>query len=304
MLIKLFQQPFPYDSALSSKVRVAAFFGVFILVFLLAFKPFDLDQFSFTNLIFICSVYGFVTFVCVLLTNVFIPLLSPETFREESWTTGKQILLTAFIIIIVGLGNYLVSPLLVDTSLDLSDAIWFQGITLSIAIFPVVVFILIKQNNLLKKYSRGAEYIEKELQEQSPAEELEDMPLKQSPQRKIVLLGDYQNEQLELYIDDLYLVTSASNYIKIFHLKKDKLVYSILRSTLRKAEEVLLEHQNFYKCHRAYIINLDKVEHVNGNAQGYKVDVKDHSEPVPVSRTLNKEFCDRLLAFRKNTAST
>jgi len=112
-------------------------------------------------------------------------------------------------------------------------------------------------------------------------------------------LGDYQNEKVEVYVDDLHLVTSASNYIKVFHLQKEQLVYSIIRSTLKKAEETLLEHPNFFKCHRAYIINLDKVVHVEGNAQGYKVRVAGHEELVPVSRNLNGEFSDKLLAFRK-----
>ena len=116
--------------------------------------------------------------------------------------------------------------------------------------------------------------------------------------KKIILSGDYQNEKIELFPEDLFLISSASNYIKVFHLRKNVLVHSIIRSTLKKAEETLSEYPNFFKCHRAFIVNLDKVVHVEGNAQGYKIKIDGHDELIPVSRNLNSEFSDKLLAFK------
>ena len=72
----------------------------------------------------------------------------------------------------------------------------------------------------------------------------------------------------------------------------------ILRSTLKKAEETLRPFPCFFKSHRAYIINLDKVIHVQGNAQGYKIRLQELEELVPVSRNMNTEFSDKLLAWR------
>jgi hypothetical protein len=37
---------------------------------------------------------------------------------------------------------------------------------------------------------------------------------------------------------------------------------------------------------------------VEGNAQGYKIKIDGHDELIPVSRNLNNEFSDKLLAFR------
>ncbi len=81
--------------------------------------------------------------------------------------------------------------------------------------------------------------------------------------------------------------------------KKAAVVYSLVRSTLKRAEEILITHPNFFKCHRAFIVNLDKVVHVEGNAQGYKIKLDGYDELIPVSRNLNGEFSDKLLAFRK-----
>jgi DNA-binding LytR/AlgR family response regulator len=73
--------------------------------------------------------------------------------------------------------------------------------------------------------------------------------------------------------------------------------------TMKKAEEALEAWPGFFRCHRAYIVNLDKVQHVEGNAQGYRLRFPDVEEPVPVSRNLNSEFSDKLLAIRNNATS-
>lgn len=302
-LLQSLKQPFPYEVSPKNKLGMAAFFGLFIFAFLMIFKPFDLDFFPTQRLILISAGYGLITFTCVFLSTVFFPICLPGSFSESRWTTGKQIIFTAGVIFFVGLVNYLVSPLLVDSTLTLNNAIWFQGITISIGLIPISIFILLRQNRLLRKFSHQADIIEKKLKEKHEAGENHTPQFHKPVSNKITLLGDYQNEKIEVYIDDLHLVTSASNYIKVFHLQKDTLVYSIIRSTLKKAEETLLSHPNFFKCHRAYIINLDKVVHVEGNAQGYKLRIKGHDELIPVSRNLNAEFSDKLLAFRNDSVS-
>src|SRR5688572_17830824 len=118
--------------------------------------------------------------------------------------------------------------------------------------------------------------------------------------KAIILTGDYQHEKVEVNTGNLHLVASANNYIKVYHENKGTLSYSIIRSTLKKTEETLVDHSNFFKCHRAYIINLDKVIHVEGNAQGYKIRIQGHEDLIPVSRNLNSEFSDKLLAYRKH----
>ena len=299
-IFQILKQPFPYEALPERKLGMAAFFGIFIFAFLVVFKPFDLDKYPFYRLAMISFAYGMITFGCVLTSATVLPFLFPTAFNENTWTTGKHILLTTGIIFFVGLVNYLLSPFLVDSNLSLYNAIWFQGITLAIAIMPITIFILLRQNRLLKKFSRQAKILEKKLQEKHEANGGHENEKPVS--NKIVLSGDYQNEKVELYTDDLYIVTSASNYIKLFHLQREKLVYSIIRSTLKKAESSILDHPNFFKCHRAFIINLDKVVHVEGNAQGYRVRIDGHDELIPVSRNLNNEFSDKLLAFRKHVS--
>lgn len=296
---QLLKQPFPYDASLRSSLGRAAFFGLFVFGFLLVFKPFDLDKFVFERLLFLSAVYGLITFTCLFSCSIIIPRLFPALFSEARWTTGKQIIFIIFTVIVVGLVNYLISPLLVYTSLNLRDAIWFQGITILMALLPISFFVLFRQNRLLKKYSEQAASLEKKLMERQAAQEQPEKKHSENSTAPIILTGDYQHEKVEVNTGNLHLIASANNYIKVYHEKKGSLSYSIIRSTLKKTEEILVDHTNFFKCHRAYIINLDKVIHVEGNAQGYKVKIQGHDDLIPVSRNLNSEFSDKLLAYRK-----
>lgn len=298
-IFQLLKQPFPYNPSWRPALGRAAFFGLFIFMFLFVFRPFELDKFNVAKLVFICGAYGFITFACLLSSNLIIPGLFPAWFSERRWTTGRHILYIAFIVIFVGLVNYLFSPLIVGSKLNLRDALWFQGITILVALIPISFYTLYMQTRLLKKYSEQAADLEKKLMTKQETEKKTEIVVENNLPKPIILTGDYQHEKIELYPDQLHLVSSASNYIKVYHDHKGVLNYSIIRSTLKKTEEMLSEHSNFFKCHRAYIINLDKVVHVEGNAQGYRIKVSGHDDLIPVSRNLNNEFSDKLLAYRK-----
>jgi len=170
---------------------------------------------------------------------------------------------------------------------------------LAVAVLPVSIYILIKQNLLLKKFREQASNIETKLQEKKKQHESGPGDPQSPDPSMITLTGDYQQERLELSPNELYVVASASNYVKLFHRRREKLEYSIIRSTLKKTEETLLPYSNFFKCHRAYIINLDKVSHVDGNAQGYRIKIDGYDDLIPVSRNLNSEFSDKLLSLRR-----
>lgn len=315
--MNIFKQSFPFTSSWKSQLKTALGFGLFVLIFLLVFKPFGLDGLPMNWLLVVSISYGSITFTCIFLTLLILPFFFPSFFNEDKWTTGKQIVHTVAVIVLVGVVNYLVSPFLVDTNYSLRDMLWFQGITLAIALLPVSIFTLWKQNNLLKKFEQQAVVLEKKLKEKLEADKKQE-PVDLQPEKKtelpsIELTGDYQGEKIVLYPDDLYFITAANNYIKVYFTKnghlpgkdKNEIVqgkpsYSIIRMTMKKAEEALEGWPGFFRCHRAYIINLDKVAHVEGNAQGYKIRLTNTEESIPVSRNLNNEFSDKLLAIRNN----
>lgn len=302
--MNILNQKFPCNTSWKSHFFSALGFGLFITVFLLIFKPFHLDTLPTKRLLFLCGMYGLVTFACIFIVALIGPTLFPTFFKEETWTTGKQILIIAIIVMLIGLSNYLLAHSLTGSDQSFRNFLWYQGITLLIGLLPITIFTLLKWNRLLRKFEEQAAALEKRLQEKLEPEKKPEAPNlpdeKKNDLTVIELNGDYHGERIVLPPEDLYFIVAANNYIKVYFIKKEKVSYSILRMTMKKAEEVLQPWPGFFRCHRAYIVNLDKVQHVEGNAQGYRLRLNGVEEAIPVSRNLNSEFSDKLFALRNS----
>jgi hypothetical protein len=251
----------------------------------------------------VSSIYAAITFTCIMVADIILPHLLPGFFKETGWTTGKQIIYITGIVVLVGVVNYSISPLMVETGYSLQDAIRFQGITIAVGLLPITIYTFFKKNLLLKKFEQQAAILEIKLQEKIEAEQQPSLPVDTTVPNKLCIefTGDYQHEKLLLPADEIYMISSANNYVKIYYLKKGKIAYSIIRMTMKKVEETLEAWPAFFRCHRAHIVNLDKIQHVEGNAQGYRLRFPDVEETIPVSRNLNSEFSDKLLALRNNS---
>ncbi len=88
------------------------------------------------------------------------------------------------------------------------------------------------------------------------------------------------NDDFNLNLDNFVYAKSDKNYTYIY--LEDK-VY-LKRIPLKSLEDQLSGFQFIIKCHRSYLVNLYKIEAIKGNTQGYKLNVKNCVEEVPVSR--------------------
>ena len=202
-------------------------------------------------------------------------------------------------VFLIGLANFISSHYLVGSPLTLRYIFWFQFVTVSIGTTPIVIFVLLRQNQQLKKYSAEAASLQSKIADMYKMETKSSADaVKVDDNERIVIKGDYQKEKVDVKVSDLLYVSSANNYVKLYYFDNGKVVYSILRITMKKMEDNLLPYPNFFRCHRAYMINLYRVKEVIGNAQGYKIKLEDVEELIPVSRNLNAEFSDKVLSKR------
>jgi DNA-binding LytR/AlgR family response regulator len=149
-----------------------------------------------------------------------------------------------------------------------------------VGIFPTLINVLLHQRRLMKTYHAAATEMSNHI---APVEHL-DTGL-------ITLTGDNQNESLRLSVDALRYIAAADNYVQVHHIVDGQPRKTMLRSTLKKMEEALTGHPRLYRCHRTYLVNLDFVSHISGNAQGYRLHLRDENDiSIPVSRNLNDEI--------------
>lgn len=284
-MISFFHRPFPYSENLRKKFLSSAGISLFVFLFLLVFKPFGMNHME-ENQLPITAGYGAVTFIVAMLTNLIIPRLFPSIFNEDVWSVGKEIIYIQFVIFLIALGNLFFTVWLGFDRMSLRGLANFELITLAVAAIPITVMILVKQNVLLKRNLLAAQELSENLYHK------ERLLSKSGEQVTIYTQNPKDNFTIE--IKDIYYITSADNYVEVFYFNSNNLVKKILRTTMRSVQGNLKLFSQFYRCHRAFIVNLEKVKKVTGNAQGYRLILEDTIEQIPVARSMNTEISQRL----------
>ncbi|MBL7849810.1 MAG: LytTR family transcriptional regulator [Cyclobacteriaceae bacterium] len=268
-----------------SKLIWAASFGIYVFFFLVIFRPFGLDTFSDSTTALYSLGFGAITFITMLLNLIILPKVFHKFFDEEQWTTGREILVTLVHIFLIGVINSVFVQLVFDIPTSLSRFIYLEFVTLVLAIVPVTVWTLIIENRLLKRNIQEANIINtsrKPLIEKTPQDD------------EVFIRSENKMESAKWRTDQIFYITSADNYIKIGILVNERFQVIMLRNTLKRVENDLRDFHMFFRCHRAFIVNLEKVEAVSGNARGLKLKLKNCPEEIPVSRALNEEISIRL----------
>ncbi|MBC7915367.1 MAG: LytTR family transcriptional regulator [Pyrinomonadaceae bacterium] len=286
-------QPFPGCKSSLKSIRSAAISGFIVFFIIFFLEPFGFNSVPNELILFHAVLYGLITFVITIANMLLLPILLSNSFDEKRWTVGKEILIMSWHILTISSANAYLTHILYGWNLSFTTFLVFLGYTSAIGIFPIGILVQLKYIALLKKHQQVADTIEPTLFTENESKEQDNQMVR--------LLGDYQNEVLEITAHDLLFISTADNYIQVFHSKNNSIVTTFLRSTLKKAEENLNEFPIFFRCHRTFLVNLKKIEHVSGNAQGLKLYLRGHSEFIPVSRSLTQQLKQQL--YKQNNPS-
>ena len=121
-----------------------------------------------------------------------------------------------------------------------------------------------------------------------------DEPAKnESEKQKITLFDNSGALKLSLNPENLYYIESDDNYIKVWYTdSKGELKQYILRCRLKTVEEDF-KGSPLVRCHRKYIVNLNKVSMLRKESDGYVLDLQNEAIP-PISVT--KTYTDAVLS--------
>jgi len=281
------RQPYPFEKRWSQTLRSAFWVGAFVALFLFFFKPFgtQIDEGYEWVYLKICAMYGLVTAIVTILVNGFC-LLLPTIFNEEKWRVWKEILFIMFFIGCIGFGNLLLAHTTMNVPLNAQSFLTWQGLTFAVGIFPTFIGAFLTQTKLSRRYTAEAAQLSGQVH-----------PPAAAAHQTVTLTGDNQNETLRLDADQIAYLSAADNYVQVFYFEKGILKNRMLRATLKKMEDALSTCPQFFRCHRTYLVNLEKVEKVSGNAQGYRLHLEGVETTVPVSRNLNESIQAKLTAI-------
>lgn len=277
-MLRLWHQPYPFENSARHTWRISLLFGVFIGLFLWVFQPFGLSEWHTDAKSLKLLGFGLVSFGIMELGGRLWPALWPTFFREERWTVGREIGFLLWTLALISVGNWLYWQWITDDTYANLSLLKMVAYTLLIGVFPVVGLVLYKYIRQLKKYSTSATEMTAHTHGQDLAES----------DTVLTLLADNEKDRLTLRSSALLYVESSDNYCTVVYRTDDgPLQKRLLRSSLTRIETQINRPHHIVRCHRSYVVNLDNVVRVTGNAQGYRLHVPGSDAAVPVARQYN-----------------
>jgi hypothetical protein len=252
---------------------------VVCVVFILAlFEPFSFRLNSLGQMwvlvgfacltLFIASV-GFVLF----------PMVFKRFYHPDQWTIGRSLLNNVVFLLMMGIGVVCYDYFIVMKQLPAYFPTGFfvdLFAVLTIGIVPLSIITIVNQNRALKRNLKSSEEINRALSERIKHDTVKE---------GVITLSGSTKESVTTQPENILYIEATGNYVNVHYKQDGKLTCKLLRTTIRQIEETLQQEPAFVRCHRTYIVNTGWIDRVTGNAQGYKLYLRDTSEEIPVSRT-------------------
>lgn len=97
--------------------------------------------------------------------------------------------------------------------------------------------------------------------------------------------------KISIMLENLLYIESSDNYVTIYYLNKLGLSHFLLRNTLKWMEENLTKETPLVRCHRSYMVNMDKVKIVKKVKGDIVIELDEEGTPdIPVSKTYYETF--------------
>ena len=278
-------KPYPLFVKPKPKLIIAFGIGLFIFVFLSIFNPFDFETFTKQESLYYKVLYSSITIV-VILVNVFIvQFLFSSFINKKSWKVYKEILIDLEIVIVITILNWILSDYSSFYDKDsYFDFRFFLMATISVGVIPLSFYIVVEE----RIFSKRQEQKKKEQKvKQNTIIDVGDV---------VTIKGDNKNEIIKIELQGLLYITSEKNYCSIFYLEDGKIKEKLLRSSLNKIERQLKPYNFVFRCHKSFIVNMNNIEKIIGNAHRYNFVLKNVSNIlIPISRKFSKKELKKIV---------
>jgi len=226
-LLKKLSEPFPEDTSLLNNILSITGVGIFVTLFLYLIQPFGLSNYP-KNPFWICLWFGIVTIVAGIVYDLFGLYVLKLAKDMPSWTLWKWILNATFLVLFIGICNYLFMTFLMGWETFVWKRFFYTVYsTLAIGIFPIIFSGLMVQMNAYKRNQKQAENIQSALP-----------PIAKKAQL-ITLSSQNNNQTLQLPLDHLFYLEAQQNYVSIYHLQEGNIIKTMFRNTIKQMEEQL-----------------------------------------------------------------
>lgn len=274
-----FDKPFPFIEKKNHRILASILFSGFIFVFLLIFQPFGISNIEYYKPMFIAGFSG-ITFIVLLFSFFVPPAIFKNFFDFNKWTIKKNLIFIIVQFLIITVLNWIYNSIIGKGITEQHSLFFFVFITTSVGIIPTFFLIYITEKNLARKNQLIAANFTENAKHQKDT----------SKNTVINLVSKNNDETITIDLKQLICVKSEGNYLKVYFLQENNVTSKLIRNSISKMEEQLIIFEQVKRCHRSFLVNLDKVEKMTGNARSLNLHISSIDFTIPVSRSFPKEI--------------
>ena len=276
---QLFTKKLPRNFLLRNPVLGGLTLAVFMLGFTAAYRPLGSHASLGISYIETMALYSFIAGFSVI---ILIYLLNQLPFFsvKSSWNLKKELL--AILITLFGLGVAIyLAAFIVEPPADRWNFPTFFDSVFNAFLVGILPFIFFTSVNIPYLSSHFVELEKPEKNDNQQAEPTEE---------RINISSQLKKESLSFFPSQFLFAESDGNYVH-FHLSENGKPRKVtIRNSISNIEEQLAGHPEFFRTHRAFIVNLKKVQRKLGNSSGYRLKLSDAETEIPVSRQKSKDL--------------
>jgi hypothetical protein len=285
-ILSVLNQPYPFYYGSNRLLKLSLIIVCFITLFLVVIKPFDtnINEFKY-NYFITCVIYGMISGLSFLTTTIVLTVFCSGHCKEEKWTVAKELKVMIILLFIIGNANFFIRNLINTNHDNYKLTYYFEELihTCLVGIFPIGFFTMFNFSYLYKANNETA------IISNSIINQKGDIVVS-SPPTIVTIASQSVYESVSISIHNICFIKSDGNYIEIYQYEKGNLKKQIIRNTLKDIERQLSSHANIVKTHRSYLVNVNHIKSVKGNAQGYTLYFKNCNDNIPVSRNNISQF--------------
>ncbi len=283
-LKKYFSQPYPiyYKGKKLIQKSLVIFLLDFFLIYVIETFETDIDELKLTYFWLAVVHSSSPLFLLIPLSIVF----SKMSYSIENWQLKYEFLLIISLLFLTGIVQFLLRDILYDNPLNWSFIYLKEEMINTFLIGSILAFLIVSVylNIQFNKNSEQASDFNIKLRDiQSLISKTE-----------LFINTEVKSENFHLNIQNFVFAKSQGNYVEVWIVDTSVTKPILKRMKLKDLETVFVPYKNIIRTHRSYLLNKDFIENVNGNAQGYKIQLKNSKELIPVSRNYLDEFNSKM----------
>ncbi len=153
--------------------------------------------------------------------------------------------------------------------------------TLTAYILPLYIIIIIIEKYLLKKNVTEARKLNEEFKSRTNESK--------SLQHPLILKSNLTKEELVFDAESVLYIEAQGNYCRVCRFEEGELKKTMIRLTMKLAEEQCKNHPQLARCHKSFIVNTSHIVRITGNSRGYLLIMQNVNEQIPLSKHFYNE---------------